>query len=268
MKLNMIIKNLKMKVRYNIFLIFILCITISCNSQKKESNITKETFPKLITTDSIENKRDTIKNEHNYEIDEKGLSNLDSLIQNTIDKKNEDGINNIDNIKLKKLLDSILYDSVSSFTRLKSLGCYDTITHLGGLDLKNNKYFIVFNRREFKQKQHRIKSKKIPVYLIDDKPFWGSDFGMPKREFKYIEVYINNSEVDFYKEYYQDLFNPNFCSFKKEDGTNYEYLNGYITKDSEYLFLVMKGGDGAGTYTAIWIFKNKEYHSRIVELSF
>jgi hypothetical protein len=40
-----------------------------------------------------------------------------------------------------------------------------------------------------------------------------------------------------------------------------------MDKKGEYFVIVLFGSDGAGSYTAIWIFKNGKYIGRVVDSS-
>lgn len=240
----------------------------SCNSQNKgnypdkiEKNINKRETDTVVIDPNSETKKRILSNKKNSK--EKVF---DSLMISITELKEKEGSDYINDTNLKKHIKKILNDSLSSFTKLKALDCNDTIVHFKGKDLKKNEYFVVLNRKKFSIEKHILKNKTFPVYLIDDKPFWGTDFGIPKKEFKYIEVYINQNETAFYKENYSDLYNPNFCSFGDSNVSSYEYINCLISKESDYLFIYMKGSDSGGAYNVIWIFKDKEYYSRVVEL--
>lgn len=122
-------------------------------------------------------------------------------------------------------------------------------------------YEIRMETRQFNQDKHKLTLSNIgEVCLIDNKIFWGTDGTLPIEEIKKFEVYFNHSKIGMPLSEFRDIYNP-------VTGFPGHILNLHAKMDrkGEYFIIVLFGSDGAGSYSAIWIFKNGKYLRRIVE---
>lgn len=87
---------------------------------------------------------------------------------------------------------------------------------------------------------------------IDDLEFLGTDGEIPKRQYKSIEVQINNIKVQIPNEALRNLYEPSLSDSK----INYDKIN-------DILYIQSSNGDGAGGYEIIWVIEKKKYKTRI-----
>ena len=122
-------------------------------------------------------------------------------------------------------------------------------------------YKIRLETQKFDSVQHKFtKSVFGGICLIDNKIFWGTDETVPRKEIKKFEVLFNNQKIGMPLSEFRDLFNPTL-------GISGEILNLHAKMDrkGEYFIIVLSGSDAAGSYSAVWIFKNGKYIRRVVE---
>ena len=122
-------------------------------------------------------------------------------------------------------------------------------------------YEIRLECKNFIPGQHKFtKSVNGGICLIDNKIFWGTDETLPWEEIKKFEVFFNHQKIIIPKSEFRDLFNPT------EGFSNISIrIFAKMDRKSEYFIIVLYGSDGAGSYCAVWIFKNGKYLKRVVE---
>ena len=122
-------------------------------------------------------------------------------------------------------------------------------------------YEIRLESKNFDPGKHKFtKSVNGGICLIDNKIFWGTDEDVPMKEIKKFEVILNNQKIGMPLSEFRDLFNPTL-------GSSHEIIHLYAKMDrkGEYFIIVLFGSDAAGSYCAVWIFKNGKYLRRVVE---
>lgn len=116
-------------------------------------------------------------------------------------------------------------------------------------------YGIDFHTIPFDSSVHKLTTETGFVYLIDGEAFWGSDGTVPHQEISKFTVTHKNKSLYLPDSSYKDLFNP-------AGGPQAIYVsNG----NDDYFIPILQGSDGAGAYTAAWIFKNGKYVRRVVD---
>jgi len=122
-------------------------------------------------------------------------------------------------------------------------------------------YEIRVESKNFDPGKHKFtKSGNGGICLIDNKIFWGTDETVPREEIKKFEVFFNNQKIIIPKSEFRDLFNPTEGFSNKSI-----HLFAKMDRKGEYFIIILYGSDGAGSYCAVWIFKNGKYLKRIVE---
>jgi hypothetical protein len=122
-------------------------------------------------------------------------------------------------------------------------------------------YEIRLECKNFIPGQHKFtKSVNGGICLIDNKIFWGTDETLPWEEIKKFEVFFNHQKIIIPKSEFRDLFNPT-------EGFSNKNIRVFAKMDrkGEYFIIILYGSDGAGSYCAVWIFKNGKYLKRAVE---
>lgn len=206
-------------------------------------------------TQSKKKKKVTYNNRIDIVIDKFKLNNL----------KNEELDNYVKGLFTlyrKNVMDQFLQIPISRFGENK-------ITFKTDQTFKN-KFEITIKARPFEPQKHTMeKHKGWYLYKIDNDAFLGTDGTTPKTEIESIELEINEKIIPFPKEAYQDLYEPNFCKYFSQDGgAEICYIDALLSKDYEYLFLLMEGGEGAGVYEVIWIFRLGQFLTRSVNIPY
>lgn len=122
-------------------------------------------------------------------------------------------------------------------------------------------YKIEFESQTFDSTKHIITRYLDKfIYLIDGKVYWGCDGGMPNEKIKRFSVKYKNEYISIPSTEYEDLYQP------------YGYMGGpfkvhLVNSNNSYVVVILHGSDGAGSYTAAWIFKDGKYIRRVVDSS-
>ena len=178
------------------------------------------------------------------------------------DKNGKHDLQDLNDVRLKRILkrffvldeDTTLYD----FNRYP-LKYLDSMTAEYGLYSNLPKgYEVKMNLKIFDLSKHKIKYRVYgdDICQIDNKGFWGTFTYIPKFEIGSIKVKYNGITINIPNNQYNDIF--------------FLYLNNWnsnamIAKKGEYFIFMISGGDGAGSFVSIWIFKNNKYIGRVVE---
>lgn len=166
---------------------------------------------------------------------------------------------NIDYKKSKKDLNGYIYkDKIKFITDFSEVPLKINLQRKVILD--NGLVKIEIIEATFSEKNHKLHFLKDHPYVlnkIDNLDFFGTDGGIPKREYKSIEVEINKVKVEIPKEALQNLYEPTLWNSK----ANYDEVN-------DILYIHSSNSDGAGGYEIIWIIEKKKYITRIEAYGF
>lgn len=131
---------------------------------------------------------------------------------------------------------------------------------------------IRIESEDFDPDGHKLeKHKDWYLYKIDGVPFLGTDGTTPNKKIKSMQFKINGTAVDFPEDAYKDLYEPNFCKFfsSNEDAQpEICYINALISKDYKYIFILMEGGEAAGIYEVIWVFRLGQFYTRSINIPY
>jgi|WetSurMetagenome_2_1015567.scaffolds.fasta_scaffold620617_1 hypothetical protein len=92
---------------------------------------------------------------------------------------------------------------------------------------------------------------KSPNTKPDDGSTWGIDGGYPLNVVKKFFLRLNEVEISIPRKYYSDI-----CDISKVS----------IEEKQELVILKVKGGDGAGSFNAEYVFKNNRLIERMVRM--
>lgn len=109
---------------------------------------------------------------------------------------------------------------------------------------------------------HNVKGNisEEEVKSIDGKRPFGSEYGLPSYLFESISIEFEGQEIAIPKNAYTNLYNFNKCQsfgFTKK-------IEAYISKDGNFVYLYIYGGNAASTYFSKLIFNNKKYLDRTI----
>lgn len=120
---------------------------------------------------------------------------------------------------------------------------------------------LILTTRRFVPSAHKIVRTKDCVIIDGRKPI-GTDCGVPLSEIASMRLLFDGKEIVIRRNLYSDCYNPPpFEEYKKREWIN-DYLAIKFSDDLNAVFIFLKGGDGAGVYDAIWIFRKDGRHSR------
>ncbi|HQW13018.1 MAG TPA: SH3 domain-containing protein [Saprospiraceae bacterium] len=128
---------------------------------------------------------------------------------------------------------------VSSYTNLPMLTKTDSLVVLGKDGVK-----ILITIQNFDSGKHAFTfspERKDQIQLIDNKPYWGTDGGLPKTEYKSIEVYIG----------YTSLALPNSALLGLYQ-VSLDSSQVHYDKKNDTIYIQSMNSDGAGGYGVIW----------------
>lgn len=125
---------------------------------------------------------------------------------------------------------------------------------------KKDSLNITFESKKFDPKTAKLtylKNYKSVLDKINGKKIWGTDGDLPRTTYKLITVEIGNKAIEFPKDAFDDLFEPNFYYTK----INYNQKN-------DILYISSSNGDGAGGYEVLWIIEKGKYKERKIAFNF
>jgi hypothetical protein len=166
---------------------------------------------------------------------------------------------NIDYLKNKQDLNGYVYNN-----RLKMIAAYEEITLLsksedvsmyGKVSIK-----VSITKQKFDKSKYRFsyyKDARDQIELINGKPYWGSDGGVPEFAYKSITIIKENKIIELPKAAIEDLFQPNLYHTK----VNFDKVN-------DILYIQSMNSDGAGGYVVIWRIEKGKYKDRYIAHGF
>jgi hypothetical protein len=161
---------------------------------------------------------------------------------------------NIDYNNDNKDLNGFIYTGrvkyIENYTRLQKIDEGDDKLTLAGNSIK-----VTVLLKEFDSAKNKISihKKYNVVEKINGKPYWGTDGGMPKTQYKSIAITIDGKHADIPQHALADVFEPNLNStFASYDDAR------------KILYIYATNGDGAGGYAIIWKIQNGVYNERFV----
>jgi len=129
-----------------------------------------------------------------------------------------------------------------------------------GITLKKDSITVIVTEQKFERSRHRFSYyKEAPSQLerIDNKQYWGTDGGMPTREYGSIEVRIGSRKIRLPQKALENLYEPNLYATQ----ANYDKAN-------DILYIQSLNSDGAGGYEVIWKIEKGIYKDRFIAYGF
>ena len=118
---------------------------------------------------------------------------------------------------------------------------------------------IEISGTNFIRKKYKLTFYKNTNQLdkIDDLPIFGTDGNIPKKEYKSINIEINNEKIRLPHIALKNLYEPNLLFA----GANYDQKN-------DILYIYSSNSDRAGSYEVIWVIEKKKFKERIEAYGF
>lgn len=166
---------------------------------------------------------------------------------------------NIDYAKKGKEQNGYIYKdrhtAIATFTPLKKIR-----EKSNSITLQKDSITVTLTQSKFEKRLHKftyLKDYPTQIKLIDNKPYWGKDGGMPTSQFNTITISIGQRMYTLPKIALQGLYEPSLFSAE----ANYD-------KDNDILYIQTSNSDGAGSYEVIWKIEKGVYKSRLVAYGF
>jgi len=126
--------------------------------------------------------------------------------------------------------------------------------------LEKDSIQIILTQQNFEKNKHKLtfnKEYKDQIQLIDNKKYWGTDGGIPKTEYKSIELFIGKTKVVLPKIAIANLYEVSLYNTQ----VNYN-------KTSDIIYIQSMNSDGAGSYEVIWKIEKGTYKERYIAYGF
>jgi len=161
---------------------------------------------------------------------------------------------NVDYQKNGKDLHGYIYkDKIREISNFKKIPLKSNSNGKAVLADQNIK--IEFTETKFIKANHKFKfldHNSDIIIKIDNLDIFGTDGGIPKREYKSIEVQIKNEKIEIPASALKNLFEPNL----ELSEANYDEVNNI-------LYIQALNSDGAGGYIILWIIEGNKYKTRV-----
>jgi len=128
------------------------------------------------------------------------------------------------------------------------------------ITLKKDSIEISLSQSKFDPKKHTFKYYKdntSQLELIDNKPYWGKDGGIPDTQYENISIKIRQKTIMLPKGALEGLYQPSFHKVT----VNYDGANDII-------YIQSMNSDGAGGYEVIWKIEKGIYKDRLIAYGF
>lgn len=125
---------------------------------------------------------------------------------------------------------------------------------------KKDSLKVILIQRSFDRTKHKFiynKEYKDQIQLIDNNKYWGTDGGLPKTEYKSIEVYVGNTKLTLPYKALESLYEVSLYNTH----VNYDQTNDII-------YIQSMNSDGAGSYEVIWKIEKGIYKERYIAYGF
>ena len=166
---------------------------------------------------------------------------------------------NIDYKKNGKELNGYIYkDRIKYITDFTNIPLKSSLN--GKVKLENENVKIEISETKFIKEKHKLKfykNEKTQLDKIDNLQIFGTDGNIPKREYKSIQIEINNVKIELPNIALKNLYEPSLYNSK----ASYD-------EKKDILYILSSNSDGAGSYEIIWIIEKKKYKNRIEAYGF
>jgi len=147
--------------------------------------------------------------------------------------------------------------SDKNFVRLREQSGHDDTLTLSG---NGQKVHIVARRIHPKLSDFSgINKDKYTARLYRGKPFYGTDYDIPKSVFALERITLNGQAVPAAE--LQGLFSPDFAATAR-DSQVYDRWEAYYRSIDKRLYLFGRQGSGAGSFDVCFIFKDGKFQRR------
>lgn len=106
------------------------------------------------------------------------------------------------------------------------------------------------------------------LILIDNKPFWGTDGGIPKRKIRTVKFQHEKYQLTLPDSAIEGLYEPSLCYNHPKPKETTTHCHVFQSVDKKRVYIYMLNSDGAGAYEVTWVIQNSKYFTRVVDYGF
>lgn len=187
---------------------------------------------------------------------------------------NPDNLEKIRSVRMKKEIGSIIYEgmdweevpspAMSGLSKTKEKAG----TGKNQLTVSGFGYVFTLAKDSFRPEEHHLfyhQKNAATLSSIDGKMIWGTDGSVPKHRLRYLRVAYGAVSYTLFAGAVAALYEPALTVYPDSDTHHVEVFR---SGDGQRVYLRMMGGDGAGGYVTVWIFRDGVYKGRVVEHGF
>jgi hypothetical protein len=121
----------------------------------------------------------------------------------------------------------------------------------------------------FEVSKHKISfnnEKDSAISSIDDKPFWGTSYGLPQRKVKSINFIHVKMMVELPESAFDGIYEPTiyYCRTKADRKKHQNYFKAYLSEDNLRMYIYMLNGKGKDRYEVTWVVNGFDYYNRYI----
>ncbi|CAN5698131.1 hypothetical protein BH10BAC2_BH10BAC2_14740 [soil metagenome] len=157
----------------------------------------------------------------------------------------------------------------TQMTEIPLRNCTDSSTTFQKGDIIATDILVSISSTGFDTAGHKLTyadSSHQFLLLIDDKPIWGTDGGVPKEKIASVRFIHVKYQLILPHSAIAGLYEPNFCYNQKAREKPAEtFCKVFQSADKRRVYIYMLNGDGAGGYEVTWIIEDSKYLKRVVD---
>ena len=137
------------------------------------------------------------------------------------------------------------------------------------IEFKQDSFYVKIVTGSFEKEKHKLLYYNEKYLIkIDNKPFWGTNYSLPKKKIFSVTITIGKDTIKIPATAYFDLYEPVLSYYDKTSGAAKTHSAIYLSKDGRKIYIYMINGEGAGSYEVTWIIQDKTYLRRVVDWGF
>ena len=137
------------------------------------------------------------------------------------------------------------------------------------IEFKQDSFYVKIVTGSFEKEKHKLLYYNEKYLIkIDNKPFWGTNYSLPKKTISSVTITIGKDTIKIPATAYFDLYEPVLSYYDKTSRAAKTHSAIYLSKDGRKIYIYMINGEGAGSYEVTWIIQDKTYLRRVVDWGF
>lgn len=145
------------------------------------------------------------------------------------------------------------------------------VTNIGDgfVEFAQDSFYIKISTGSFEKEKHKLNyyNEKYLV-KIDNKPFFGTNYTVPKQTIASIIFVSGKDTVKVPATALVDLFEPALSYYDRTSGAKKTHCSVFMSPDKQRFYIYMINGSGKGSYEVTWVIQNKSYLRRVVDWGF